>query len=575
MSYGTKKIWSLVVALAVSALVFTVVPAGASTSQPSISFLSPASFNGESPVLTDDDDGVDTAYRLSAWIAGAPADSMVEFELVPGDATTPPLTIGTGTSVGGDTFEYLWDIPEGPSGVLEGTHELRASLYGPTGEEALAFDQIEVSILHGATPTTAGEAALDLVQPKSGQPLGFHTDPAGVTSSVFEAKKQSGAAVTGWFTTSAPGSDPVWRVCNAGESDRDFADGVRCTMPQDDAATEDADESVHALSITAVALALSKDKGSADVARVFPYVQVPGAISYALFGENPATGVIDTKVAGTGVRTAGPDGTFGCSDWVRVAVVDQMGLPIGGMNIDVHAQGPSDQLKLHTSYNSVLSTPHSQAPDGTSHVTPTEPGTKCVRSHDAVPVQGEHPRPARPDIKHVESTGGTRDDGTFDIRVRADQAGETLLTVWADEMDDDRFCVDEAAGSNEIRLLWGEGDAVPISSEEPSTCEATGPFAREISAAPSDFAVQPGRAFTIDGSIQSDQAACVGVQIVKLKTRRNVSQRFRTIASSTTDEAGTYSFETSLTRSRQYRVVAPAAMDCLRAASPTVRVLTY
>ena len=570
----TRNAW---VVAGMAALLFTAaVPVawGQAVPAPSVKFLSPTSFNGEIPTVTDDD-SLNASYRLSAWVANAPSGSLVEFELVPGDAFTRPITIGGGQPVTGDTFEYQWDIAEGPTGVIEGQHTLRATLYDANSEE-IAVDSMTVNIFHGDTSQTGGESAVDMTYPVSGGALGQYTTPNGRTNSVIDVPSLDVATVEAWFTTAAPGTAPVWRQCNDGESDTQYPDGIRCTYPGDDPTTKDVNEAVDPTKVTAVALLVAGDDGSADVARVVPYAQEPSAMRFDLFGRT-ATGTIDVDEPGSLVRTKDANtGAFGCSDWIRLKLTDQVGRTVAGGNLDVHAQGPSDQLKFHTSYISALNPALYQAPsDGHSF---PEKGTKCVAHHDAIAQQGEHSLGGQADRKHVESSLGTRDNGTFDLALESDQPGSTQLTVWVDKKDDDRFCAGEASAS--IALGWGS-EPSSNNSEQPSDCAVVTPppteeppfdGSRVASIEPAASRVRSGRSAAIVGSLDAADELCQTGQTLKLKAKRPDARRFLTIATATTDGFGLAGFSVKVERTKLYRVVAPAAGECALAKSTVKKI---
>ncbi|MDP9067467.1 MAG: hypothetical protein M3N53_03825 [Actinomycetota bacterium] len=551
---------------------------GQTASAASVQFLSPTSFGGEVPTLTDDkagDAGANTTYRLSAWAGNAPQGSMVEFELLPGDELTRPITIGSGTIVGGDTFEYEWDIAEGPTGVLEGPHTLKATLYDANSEE-LAADTMAVKILHGTSPQTSGETAIDLTYPVSGGPLGQYTASNGKTNSVLDSAKGDSSVVTAYFTTSAPGTSPVWTTCNSGEVNNDFGDGVRCTYPVDNPDTKETNEAVDPTTVTAVAIVIAREDGSADVARVLPYQQDPSAMRYDVYAPK-ATGTIDPDKPGSLLMPKDPNTeTFPCSDWIRVKVTDQVGRTVAAANLDAHASGPSDQLKFHTSYISALGSPHLRAPED-GHSFP-EQGTKCISVHDAVGPQGEHSLAGKPDNKHVETTSGTRDNGTFDFRLQTDQPGVTDLTVWSDKKNDDKFCSEEPSVA--LTLSWGtqgqtNGGEQPAACElvpEPPVTEAPFDGSRTSGIEASSSSVPAGRKVTVVGSLEAAEDACEIAQTLKLKAKRPSAARFRTIGSGTTDAFGLASFKVTVKRTKVYRVVAPAAGDCVRASSPKSKI---
>ncbi len=575
----SKKV--CVVFLSVMTLALLLSPSGASgqTATPSISFLSPSSFNGEVPTVTDADGGVDTAFRLSAWTANAPAGALVEFELVPGDNLSPAITIGTGQSVAADTYEYLWDVAEGPTGILEGGHTLKAILYDAAGVE-LASDALTVNLLHGTgTSTGDGEPAIDLTYPVSGGVLGQYHAPGGATNSVLDGiHKDERASVTPYFTTSAPGTPPHWIACGDGEGTTRYPDGVRCTYPSDDPST-DIDEGIDTSQVTAVALLLLTKNTSADVARAFPYLQVPSGLSFEMLAPKKTSGGPSTDPGSRSVQKDPTTGAFPCSDWVRTLLTDQVGRKIAGANIDAHATGPSDQLKFHTGYLSI-DPPRSQAPsDG--HGFP-EPGTNCVLDADTIAKQGEHGVAAAPDRKHIESVSGTRDSGFFDIRLRTDQPGVTQLTVWADKTEDDKYCSDESDAALSTSLGWGTGEPA-TEPEAPSDCgtvldpdptvspdpdpDPDFDGSRSVRIETSSSSVPAGRKVKVIGAIDAADEMCSVSQTLKLRAKRPSASRFRTIATRTTDIYGLHSFSVRVKRTKVYRIVAPVAGECVRAVS--------
>ena len=579
-----------VVAGMVAMMTATALPTawGQTATTPSIKFLSPTSFAGEMPVVTDTtgSGGVDASYRLSAWTASAPQGALVDFELVPGDLTlTKPMTIGAGQPVAGDTFEYQWDIAEGPTGVSEGLHDLKATLYDANGEQ-LAADTIRVNFLHGTTEAQQDDnvPSLDITYPVSGGPMGQFTAPNGRTNSVIDAKTSkvspAGYSVQAWFTTSPPGTAPVWRLCNAGEDDLStgLPDGVRCTYPIDNPDTKEINEAVDPTRVTAVGLAGKKrEDGTADVVRVMPYAQDPTSLTSVLLAKGTTGGPSTSNAPGTPVQSKDTDDAvrFPCSDWLRVKVTDQVGRSIAGANLDAHAQGPTDQLKFHNGILSANPKPVFQPPSE-GHSFP-EAADTCTQTHDQAAQQGEHGLGGQPDRKHIETTSGTRDNGLIDYALRTDQPGTTQLTVWVDKKDDDRFCTDEP--STAAAFGWGTDQAPAAHGEQPADCavipdpEPTEePFdgSRSATIEPTATAVRSGRSTTVIGSIEAADDLCEAGQTLKLKSKKVTARRFRTIASATTDAFGLASFDVKVERTKVYRVVAPAAGECALAKS-TIR----
>ena len=574
----------------VAILIATALPSawGQTAATPSIKFLSPTSFAGEVPVVTDTtgSGGVNASFRLSAWTANAPQGSLVEFELVPGDIIlTKPMTIGAGQPVADDTFEYQWDIAEGPTGVSEGLHDLKATLYDANSEE-LAVDTIRVNVLHGTTEAQQDDnvPSLDIAYPVSGGPMGQFTAPNGRTNSVIDGKTSkvspAGYSVQAWFTTSSPGTAPVWKLCNAGEDDLStgLPDGVDCVYPIDNPDTKEINEAVDPTRVTAVGLAGKKrEDGTADVVRVMPYAQDPTSLTSVLLAKGqPTKAPSSSGAAGNPVQKKDDAGLWPCSDWLRVKVTDQVGRTIAAANLDAHAQGPTDQLKFHNGILSASPRPVFQPPSE-AHSFP-EAATSCTSTANAAAQQGEHGLGGQPDRKHVETVAGSRDNGVIDYALQPDQPGTTQLTVWVDEKDDDRFCSGEpsvAAGFG-----WGMDQAPTPQSEQPADCvvipdpEPTDeePFdgTRTAAIEPSATAVKAGRTTSIVGSIDAAEELCEAGQTLKLKAKKATARRFRTIATATTDAFGLAAFDVKVERTKVYRVVAPAAGECALAKS-TIR----
>lgn len=569
----------------IAALFAVAIPAasGQTSGTPSIQFLSPSSVEGEVPTLTDEATAVNAAYRLSAWTANAPSGAIVEFELVPGDSFTQPMTIGVGRAVLPDTFEYDWDIAEGPTGVLEGAHTLKATLYDAAGDELAATTQA-VNILHGSSGQTNGEASIDFTYPVSGGPLGYYTASNGVTNSMFDGVKlDQAASVKAYYTTTQPGSLPEWRVCNTGELTLFFDDGVRCNYPKDKQDT-DVDEGVDVSQVTAVALTLAREDGSADIARVVPYLQVPSSLTQSILGRSDSSGGPSTSK--TGVLRKEKDertGFFPCSDWIRVAPTDQVGRKIAAVNLDAHAQGPSDQLKFNNSYlSSVIGNPP-LLPPSDGHSAP-EKAANCRSDNDTIGQQGEHGIAGQPDRKHVETRTGTNDAGQFDFALATDQPGIAQVTIWVDQKDDDRFCRGEEGASTSIGFAWGVAEQ-PAQSESPADCVSAQPSpdptiveppvfdgSRTARIQPAKVQVVSGRRVGILGGITAVEEACEVGQALRLRAKRPSAARFRTIAGGTTDATGTHTFRVLVERTKVYKVVAPAAGECVRARSTTATI---
>lgn len=505
---------------ALATLVAPLVAIAVAQGTPAITFLNPSGYKpcpdpdvSQCFVLTDSRTGTDeaekpneTTYRLNAWTANTPADALVEFELdlAPGNS----ITIGGADQVAPDTFEFNWDIP---STVVDGQYVLRAVLYDASAvpfPEEVARHELTVWILTGNPAPDTREPAADILFPLNGGEVGFYVNPlTGSTNTLVDFEFSAGTTFyTVNYTLSDPGDSPVWKTC-AGPTRIGFSNNapagqtrVRCVLQSAD----QGGQSVTGISVVAndspATNATSRfdpnlNQGG-DAIRVFPYLQ-------------DATGIaMDPET----VRV-NPDPESGfdtlCSPAQLVTVTDQFQRPIAGVNVDVHAVGPSDQLKfdtggLFTSPPSGNSAPDQGHGEETAYDCDEDLFTPDGSDDQTfVGTQGDHNRPGSPDQKHVE--GNTSDTGRFGVALIADRAGETQLTFWADEDNDDLFCSTEPAVGASIG--WGVPAPVPVVEQAvKSDCPipvppppSEGTNTESPSGSPSTSPTGPDRGCTIEG----------------------------------------------------------------------------
>jgi hypothetical protein len=216
-------------------------------------------------------------------------------------------------------------------------------------------------------------------------------------------------------------------------------------------------------------------------------------------------------------NSSGPVGS--CQGITVVAKEGGNTLPFG--NIDVHILGPDSSVTFCT-------------PSGGS---PTR-----------TPDSGEHVSGVHSDgTKHIE--GEVNSAGQFVFGVVSPSAGETTITAWLDETDDDTLSAEPSV--NGTASFGVSGD-------------------RSISLDASRRRVPQGRRVRLFGAISGSEA-CEGGQTVKLKSRAP-GGRFRTIGSRTTSGSGEYAFRVRVRRTKDYRAVAPRNGVCELAKSSTVRV---
>jgi hypothetical protein len=435
---------------------------------------------------------------------------------------------------------------------------------------------------------------------------------------------------------------------------------IRCTLEEGHARNDVTGVAVVANRTLPPAPPQEQADETGDAHRVFPYAQTP------MFVE------IDPEAISA---NPGECQTF------TAFVADENGRAIPAANVDVHAEGPNDQLRFGSITNT---TSPFQAPEDSPEHPSRENAIKCSDG-TASGQQGDHNRPGQDDIKHIESTEGTDDSGAFVFALRADAVGSTVIDVWAEEDDDD--VQDSSEGAGGARVGWGEPppppeielsmspssasssqgsckaitlvakeggnplggtnadvhitgpdqtvnfcdppDADPrrapdagghvVDSHEDGTrhaegeTDAQGTFTfgvisstvgttqvlawidafdddlqdgseesasgsitwepageRDVSIDTNKDKVDVGGKVKIFGSISGD-SSCESSQEVKLKARKR-GGKFKTIETDTTDADGDYSFQIEVRKTKDYRVLAPAAGICEKAKSSIVTV---
>ena len=213
-------------------------------------------------------------------------------------------------------------------------------------------------------------------------------------------------------------------------------------------------------------------------------------------------------------------GTVGSCQRVTV-IVKEGGNPLTVGNVDVHASGPDSTVAFCTPSGGSIT----RQPDTGEHVTGTHSdGTK-----------------------HIE--GEVNSAGQLVFGVTSSTAGETTITAWLDETDDDTLSNEPAVTGKATFGVSGD---------------------RSISLNASRRQVPRGGRVRLGGAI-SGADACEGGQTVKLKAK-TPGGRFRTIGSKVTTSAGEYAFSVRVRRTKDYRAVAPRDGVCQTAKSGTVRV---
>lgn len=423
-----KKTMSMLLA----ALVASLLPAPSAWAAPTIELVSPSGYSTPPPEITDVEDS-DGGVHVVAWAKEIPASSLVEFEIQP---TGQNAATFTADRVGNtDTWEAFIPLP---NTYTDGaTYTLRARLYrGVAGDaEEVDNDEMTVEVNQSPVPPPDG-AGVEIQYPDNGGGLGIFVPKGKRPVAVFDFAASDGTEqVRAFYSLSDPGTEPTWEPsCGSGRPVQGFGK-VRCTLA----------DGHNPLDVTAVALVANRTAppappspaldASGDAHRVFPYLQVPSSVEIA-------QGNATVNLSACHVMTA--------------IVEDQFGRTVAGANVDVHADGPEDQLHFGTKENE---TDAFQAPDN-AHV--SRENAKDCDSDDNLNQQGDHNSPGRDDAKHIESTTGTSDNGQFRFALLSDFAGGTFIQAWADVDDDDQPDLNEASGGTQL----GWGSPVPPPTQE-------------------------------------------------------------------------------------------------------------
>ena len=450
---------------------------------PQIELLNPSD---HSNVLSDKDsdpsndsspnpDPTDTQYHFNAWARNIPPNPLVEFFVIQGNTT---FLLGSTSGGGTDTFDVFAAIPNGltettlnaATGAPEGnTATVRAVLYSNNGAQEVDRDEQTVVVNQsnpGSDPLMRGPAhrenaaeTIEMVYPLNRGGMGFFTqqgqDPTGTVDVTTSASTDD---VDVQYTISPVGTEPEWKDCNStDETQANSADGVRCTLESGDRPDQ----------VTGMAVVAMDDESSApngqnpesvanagDAHRAVGFEQVPNSVS-----------VTSHSVAAGSMP--------GCSPVVTVTVLDGGGHAVTNAQIDVHAQGPSDNVWFNT-HDAETDAAGDPDPNDPPENHTTENGRRCSDGTFGG-TQGNHAVGGGFDRKHIESTNRTDDNGEFTYRMYGEVPGGTTMTAWVDKDDDDRFCATERDGSGTI--TWGSGGPAAPAPEgaELQTCPAPSP----------------------------------------------------------------------------------------------------
>lgn len=437
----------------------------------------------EDPKISDRFDGTDGEYHVVAVTRRAPANAVVEAYWVPEDENE--LTVGQLTLVPGsqDTWEFFWDVP---SDFDEGSGEFKVRLFRPSGGSFVqaAEDVVAAELRHEGSFTEGDDAPADntveMLWPANNGRLGFHKPRGGVWRTWINGTSSGEIGPGGQVTDSAIRVRLFYSITPIGEA-IEFVDcgeadpanrktdgsetwGGTCTLGS--SATPSEVTAVAAVATgfdrpgTSGAIAETSME-SADAHRVQPYVQDVRDMTVAIKGVPSGT----SATYPTGKRrTADSD----CLEF-DVTVIDVLERPVQGANVDIHLEGPNDQVGYGDEAAAAHGSSAEKAPDKGSHQ--NESQWDCDAPGDRyTDQQGDHNIPGAPDLKHIESETGTGvsgptgiGPGQFRFHIFSTNPGFSDITAWVDdepltdeseprEADDDLPGADEAKGS--LRAQW-------------------------------------------------------------------------------------------------------------------------
>ena len=571
---------------------------------PTIKIINPD--DSTSDEISAKSDTVDNAYHLVAWVSNIPTSASVQFKYIPEDTGRETTIIcqetGTETArqVGTDTFECHWNL----TGVAAGGGTVRAILF--SGSTSVSQDEEPVTI------DPEGQT-LEILYPTNGGEVGFYTRAGGISSAMIDVRTSAAGNPEGdegteevevYYSTSPPGTEPAFIPCGSDTTTGGTADSIRCDLTEDDpdTAANENDEPSQVTAIAAVPIDTDEgplpappagpdpdaapDNDAADAHRATGYEQDPGSVLIA-----PQT---QQKNAGQ------------CSDPIVATVQDTRGRIVVGANVDVHAQGPTDNLSFDGVAEADGNTSENKPPEGHT----AEPAVDCETATATAPPefggeQGDHDR-IDADIKHIESVeDGTTEEGRFSFKLYSPNAGVTQYTVWADEDNNDQFCSAEAFSNGSIGWSTTAPSPTGVTAEQTScpkptpgttatpgattsptatatatstagptnTATSTGPSTdRSVTMSVDDSSVLAGRNVTFSGQILSGDPSCTDNEFIQIRRRIHGTNSFQDLFFTQTDSQGRFSVTKRTKFSADYIAVATAHDNCREATSGEVTV---
>ena len=489
--------------------------------RPQIEFLNPSKY--ETPEIVSDKPDNDEAYHLVAWVANRPADAIVVFKAQPTDGGNEVTICEPATRVPStnDTYECFWDLDA--AGTPSDDYNVHAILYSntatpsgspsgspsPTGTGPREVDRDTETV-------TADDQAetVEIEYPVNGGAVGVY-DPVGPQPAAFVMDVQTSEDADNaraFYSESPVGTEPSWKTCRQ-QTTVFFSDGTQrigCELQDGD------DETTLITAVAAVATTDDPDRapgpppiddpcipvptatncpgdptgieGSGDAHRVTRYVQRPNSVELPAPSRN----------------TPNQNGNFSCQE-LTATVRDQSGRPIWRVNMDVHAQGPGDEVRFGSIANR---TNRFKAPDQGNHTTENTDTCAADPAQTNSPSQGRHPTTPGNDSKHIESVEGSDTSGRFTFAVRSPgPEGTSTVTAWADQDDNDERQTAEPFDTTTVNFTRNTASTSPsasASSASPTATESQSASASTTSPSTTASSASPGPAQTLNCEPETD-----------------------------------------------------------------------
>lgn len=442
---------------------------------PTAEFMNPdETVPGPSAIISDEADGTDGAYHfvvraqdpdnvspgsgngITSVQIQIDTDGNGSFETIP-----DPNATRVGTT---DAWELKWDIPAGIQPV--GGQAVRALITDAAAETFIAGP--EAGAIDG-NPTGGQPNTVEITSPANGAQLGFFGGAAQISGTASDGIP-AGTTVDLYFTADAALNNETVYAAKCGEGTvtdpagpgnstwtGSCAAGAPATVTGVAARADNLDED-----------AFDADE-SGDAHRVFGYVQTPST---------------------TQITPSSDTGTTGFCNTFTVTVRDsENNNPIVGINADVHAQGPDDNIQFAVNNDdttvaagATLNDPDSISDDHNSPTLGGHAAGKSAECDDGTPnngardtdadnaaddhdgdaftataaalgttgEEGVHVDPGN-DIKHIE---GTTDANGFQFSIESAVNGTTNLTAWGDTDNSDTQNAGDATQATATKT-WG------------------------------------------------------------------------------------------------------------------------